>query len=168
MAFEEISPELFKENPFKLIGDDWMLITAGTMKSVNTMTASWGGLGILWNKNIAICFVRPTRHTFKFIEESDCFTLSFFEEKYRNILDYCGTTSGREVNKIAEAGLTPKEGTLNNIYFEEARLVIECRKIYYQDLNPENFLAPSIEKNYPLKDYHRMYVGEILRCLVKH
>jgi len=166
MGFTEIQPELLADNPFKLIGKDWMLITAGTPESFNTMTASWGGLGVLWEKKVAFCFIRPTRHTYGFMEKSGEFTLSFFEEQHRKALTFCGSRSGRDTDKVKEAGLTPvkKEGF---VYFGEARLVLSCRKLYYQDISPERFLDPQIATMYPKKDYHRMYVGEIVKCLVK-
>jgi flavin reductase (DIM6/NTAB) family NADH-FMN oxidoreductase RutF len=166
MDFKETKPELLTDNPFKLIGTDWMLITAGTPESFNTMTASWGGLGILWERKVATCYIRPTRYTYELIERSQHFTLSFFNETFRKALTYCGTHSGRNVNKIKEAGITPmKEKAF--VYFEEARLVLACRKLYYQDIGPERFLDPTIESMYPQKDYHRMYIGEIEKCLVK-
>jgi len=165
--FKEIRPEEIGDNTFKLIGDDWMLITAGNLKKFNTMTASWGGFGILWHKKVCFCVVRPQRYTYKFMEEADTFTLSFFDDKYRNVLQFCGSKSGRDVDKIAATGITPVEDAEGKVYFSEARLVIECKKIYFQDLNPEHFLDPDIHKNYPAKDYHRMYIGEITRCLVK-
>ncbi len=161
-----IDPRQLPDNAFKLIADDWMLITAGTRASYNTMTASWGALGELWNKKICICFVRPTRHTYQFIERSSVFSLSFFDEKYRKVLRNLGTVSGRDVDKMTIAGLTPVESDRGAIYFAESRLVFECRKIYYDDLKPGQFLAPEIEDCYPRKDYHRIYIGEILSCLV--
>jgi len=166
MGFKETKSELLTENPFKLIGSDWMLITAGTPESFNTMTASWGALGILWERKVATCFIRPSRYTFEFAERSTYFTLSFFEEQYRKALTYCGTHSGKNTDKIREAGLTPvKEKAF--IYYQEARLVLACRKIYVQDIDPERFLDPKIENMYPQKDYHRMYIGEIVKCLVQ-
>ncbi len=165
--FVEIKPEQISDNTFKLIGSDWMLITAGTLDSYNTMTASWGGFGVLWNKNICFCVVRPNRYTYGFMEKADTFTLSFFDNSYRNALVFCGSHSGRDVDKAAKTGLTPVEAGNGSVYFNEARLVIECRKLYFQDINPANFIDPDIDKNYPQKDYHRMYVGEIVRCLQK-
>ncbi|MGE5682542.1 MAG: flavin reductase [Bacillota bacterium] len=167
-GFAEIKPEEITNNPFKLIGADYMLITAGTLKSYNTMTASWGGFGVLWNKNIAICFVRPQRYTYQFLENSDCFTLSFFDERYGKVLDYCGTKSGRDVNKALECGLTPIESSQKSVFFRQARLIIECRKLYFQDLDESSFLDKSMLKFYPKKDYHRMYVGEIVKCLIEN
>jgi flavin reductase (DIM6/NTAB) family NADH-FMN oxidoreductase RutF len=166
-VFTVTDPETITDNPFKLIGSDWMLITAGSRESFNTMTASWGGMGVIWNKKVCFCVVRPTRHTRLFTDISSYFTLSFFEERYREVLNYCGTHSGKDVDKIKETRLTPLFGD-NTIYFAEARLVFECKKLYYQDINPANFLDPTIDnRNYPLKDYHRLYVGEIVSCLVK-
>jgi flavin reductase (DIM6/NTAB) family NADH-FMN oxidoreductase RutF len=157
-----IKPEEIQDNVFNLIGSEWMLITAGNKESFNTMTASWGGLGVLWNKNVSFIFIRPCRYTYQFIEKADTYTLSFFDKKYKPALNLCGTKSGRDVDKVKETGLSPVATNSGSIYFSEARLVIECRKIYFQDLIPGNFLEPEIEKNYPEKDYHRMYVGEIV------
>ena len=166
MGFKETKPELLTDNPFTLIGSDWMLITAGTPGSWNTMTATWGGLGVLWERKVATCYIRPTRHTFGFIERAPFFTLSFFSEQHRKALTYCGTHSGRDTDKAKGAGLTPvQEGDL--VYFAEARLVLACRKIYSQDIVPERFLDPKIETMYPQKDYHRIYIGEIVRCLMR-
>lgn len=163
---QPIDPYLIKDNAIKLIGADWMLITAGSIKNFNTMTASWGALGELWNKKIAVCFVRPVRHTYQFMEDATHFTLSFFDEEHRDALRFCGTKSGRDVDKMAETGLTPATGETGAVYFTEARMVMECKKIYFHDLDPANFLDPKIENEYPQKDYHRMYLGEIVRCLL--
>lgn len=163
--FVKIKPDEITDNPFKLIGNDWMLITAGNNENFNTMTASWGTLGILWNKPVAIAYVRPTRYTYKFTETSDYFTLTYFHEEHRSILNFCGTKSGRNVDKIAETGLKPIESDLGNIYFEQARLVIECKKIYFDDIDNQLFLDNHIEKLYPKKDYHRFYIGEIVNVL---
>lgn len=164
--FNKINPEKITDNPFTLMNSDWMLITAGTKESFNTMTAAWGGLGVLWHRNIAVCFVRPTRHTFGFIEQSEFFTLTFFSEEHRHILNFCGKKSGRDTDKITETGLIPIESEHGGIYFEQARLVLECRKIYTDNIKPEMFLESSIHDAYPLKDYHTMYIGEIINCLV--
>ncbi len=162
--FKKIKPKEIEENAFKLIGSDWMLITAGSEKKFNTMTASWGGLGILWHKNICSIFIRPQRYTYEFIEMSDTFTLSFFDNNHRDVLKYCGSHSGREVDKVAETGITPVFSEDGGVYFQEAKLVLECRKLYYQDIIPGNFLDESINENYPKEDYHRMYFGEIIGC----
>jgi len=165
--FVKISPQDIKDNPFEAVGENWMLVTAGSLGSYNTMTASWGGMGVLWNKNIAFCVVRPTRYTYEFIEKAETFTLSFFSEKYRTALNFCGTHSGRNCDKAMETGLTAAETENGSVFFNEARLVLECRKIYFDDINPGNFIDPGIDRHYPKKDYHRMYVGEIINVLTK-
>ncbi len=152
---------------FRLIDQEWMLVTAGTMKRWNTMTASWGGLGTLWNRPVAFCFVRPTRYTYGFMEKSRRFTLSFFSREYRKQLLFCGTKSGRDVDKAKATGLTPVAGAQGTVYFKQARMVFECRKLYFQDIQPDNVLDRSIHKLYPKKDYHRMYIGEVTRLLVR-
>jgi flavin reductase (DIM6/NTAB) family NADH-FMN oxidoreductase RutF len=164
MGWNEIKPEMLTDNPFTLIGKDWMLITAGTTDTYNTMTASWGGLGVLWERKVAFCFIRPTRYTYEFMEKSDMYSLSFFEEQHRKVLTFCGSHSGRDMDKIKGAGLTPKKDD-GVVYFDEARLVLVCRKIYFQDIMPDRFLDQKINEMYPQKDYHRMYVGEIVKCL---
>ncbi len=165
--FHTIEPSDITDNVFKLVGSDWMLVSAGDLIDFNTMTASWGGAGVLWNKNVCWCVIRPVRHTYKLVEASDRFTLCFFAEEHRPALKYCGTHSGRDVDKMAATGLTPLTTESGGVYFEQARLVLECRKIYHQDLDPARFLDPSINREYPDKDYHRMYFGEIVRSLTR-
>ncbi|HDL18707.1 MAG TPA: flavin reductase family protein [Bacteroidetes bacterium] len=165
--FKEIQPQKIPDNPFKLIGSDWMLITAKTGDGFNSMTANWGGLGFLWEKNVCFCFIRPQRYTFQFLDRSDLFALSFFPEKYREALELFGTKSGRDVDKVALTGLHPLNQPDGTVWYREARLVIVCRKIYYQDLIPGNFIDTEIDKFYQSHDYHRMFIGEIQKCLVK-
>jgi flavin reductase (DIM6/NTAB) family NADH-FMN oxidoreductase RutF len=163
--FNTISIESLKDNFFSRIDNDWMLITAGTMTRFNTMTASWGTMGILWNRPVAICFIRPQRFTFQFAEKHSCFTLSFLEEKYRDILNFCGSHSGKDTDKIAKTGLKPVELGAESISFEQARLIFECRKLYTDFINPENFIVHDIiRKNYPEADFHRFFIGEIVNC----
>jgi flavin reductase (DIM6/NTAB) family NADH-FMN oxidoreductase RutF len=166
-GFRKVRPEKIECNPFHAIGSDWMLVTSGSIESYDTMTASWGAMGVLWNKNIAVCFVRPQRYTYKFLERSSHFTLSFFPHGFRRALNYCGTHSGRDVNKAEATGLTPVSSEYDMVYFAEAKLVLLCHKIYLQDLDPSNFLTTDIETHYPKRDYHRMYLGEIASCLVR-
>ncbi len=165
--FKEIKPDQVKDNPFQLIGSDWMLVTAGNLKSFNMMTASWGGMGELWDRDVCFVFIRPTRYTFQLMEKSERFTLSVFEEKFRDVLTFCGSRSGKTVNKAKETGVTPVETPSGAVYFAEARLVFECRKIYFQDIQPQHFLDPAIDHLYASKDYHRMYIGEIEKVLAK-
>lgn len=166
--FNKIEPEGIKDNAFELIGSEWFLISAGTPDSFNTMTASWGTMGIFWNKPVSICFVRPTRHTFNFMEESDVYTLSFLGNENKAIHKICGSKSGRDIDKVKETGLRPVITENNSIAYEQARLVLECKKIYFDDLKPVYFLPDTIDdKIYPNKDYHRMYFGEILNVYSK-
>lgn len=163
--FKNISPDKLNENAIKLIAEDWMLISAGKIDNYNNMTASWGGLGNLWNKPVAFIFVRPPRYTYKFIEQNEYFTICFFEEKYRSILQLAGSKSGREINKMKDLGITVIESKNKSVFYAEAKIVIECKKIYFQDINPDNFLSGNIIKHYPKRDFHRMYVGEIISAL---
>jgi len=163
--FVHISSDEFNENAFRLIGKDWMLLCAGTIESYNMMTASWGGMGIIWNKPVVFTFVRHQRFTFEFIENNSFFTLSFLDASHRSVLNEMGTLSGRNINKMKTKGLTPAVLENSSIAFSEARYILECRKLYFNDLIPENFLDPAIIKNYPLKDYHRMYFGEVLTIM---
>jgi flavin reductase (DIM6/NTAB) family NADH-FMN oxidoreductase RutF len=166
--FKTVPVKDLNDNLFKIIDNDWMLITAGRMESFNTMTANWGTMGILWHKPVAICFIRPTRHTFQFAEKSGLFTLSFFEEEYRNILDFCGTHSGRDIDKVKQTGLKPVFTSQGGIAFAQARMVLECRKLYADFLRPENFILSDVgTKNYPKKDFHKFFIGEIENCYIK-
>lgn len=158
----------FHQNVFSLIGEQWMLITAGTKERCNTMTASWGGLGVLWGKHVATVYIRPQRYTYEFVEKSDCFTLAFFGPEYREALGLCGSKSGRDVDKIAACGFTVAEGVCGAPYFEQAELVLVCKKAYWQDMDPAHFLDPEVDgKHYPGRDYHRIYIGEIVEALKK-
>jgi len=166
--FIKTDPKKLNKNIFSMMDDDWMLITAGNKESFNTMTASWGTVGILWNKPVAICFIRPQRHTFSFMEKSDFYTLCFFTEKERHILEYCGNLSGRDTDKIRDTGLIPIFTENGAIYYEQARLVLECRKLYSARLEEDNFIVKKIiSANYPKKDFHKFYIGEIINCF-KH
>lgn len=166
--FSKITPKDITDNTFKALGEDWMLITAGNLNSYNTMTASWGGFGVLWGKDVAFCVIRPTRHTYEFIEKADTFTLSFFSDDYKKALAFCGSHSGRDYDKAKETGLTAVETNNGSVYFNEARLVLECRKLYYDDINADNLIDRDIDAaHYPEKDYHRMYIGEIVNVLIK-
>ena len=160
----KITPEDINENPFKLIDDDWFLLSAGSPDNFNTMTASWGGMGILWNKNVVFCFVRPHRYTYQFMERNEFFTMSFFNNTHRKALNICGKVSGRNTDKMLATGLKPFASPKGSVFYEQAKLMLECKKLYYSDINPEYFLNEQIQSNYPKKDYHRMYIGEIVSC----
>ena len=156
----------FKENIFKIVGKDSALLTAGTESAFNTMTIGWATIGVLWGKNVLICFVRPSRYTYQFIEKADMFTVSFFNKIYHNKLVYLGTHSGRDEDKIKKCNLSPVFME-RGIAFEEARLIFVCKKIYNQDLEP-NMISDLIKvRYYPNGDFHRMYIGEIVDYIEK-
>lgn len=165
--FKPVSPLDLDESVFRMIGKEWMLLTAGGMHSWNTMTASWGAMGELWFKPVCFTFIRPQRYTAEFFEREELFTVSFFDEAHRDALKFCGSNSGRDTDKARGAGLTPFE--MNGaVGFEEARLVLQCRKIYFQDLEPGHILDPDIvPKCYSAGDFHRMYIGEVQQILMR-
>lgn len=175
--FRTIRPEEITDNPFRLIGKDWMLVTAakndGSLicgEDYNTMTASWGGVGVLWNKPVAFVFIRPQRHTFGFAEENDRMTLSFFDESHRAALAHCGKASGRDGDKAKDCGLTPVSESNDSgraVWFDEARMVLKTRKLYHQFLDENCFTDSAPMATYAAKDFHMMYVCEITEVLVR-
>ena len=165
--FKEIKPEQLDKNIFHLINDEWMLITAEKDNKINTMTASWGGFGILWNKRVANVFIRPQRYTKEFVDGSNTFSLCFFNKDFKKTMSYLGSVSGRDEEKIKKSNLT-----INHIdstpYFDEANMIIICRKLYAQEMKPECFIEKELDnKNYPDKDYHTLYISEIEKIYVK-
>lgn len=149
--------------PTNLFLDYWLLLTAGDMRHYNAMTIGWGSVGLMWEKPFIQVVVRPVRYTYEFMNRYPTFTVCAFSEKYQVALNLLGTTSGRDGDKIAAAGLTviPSE-VVAAPGFREAELVLECSKIYWQDLEPRNFLEATIAEHYPNRDYHRLYFGEIV------
>ena len=154
-----------KINVYSKIAKEWMLITAGDKDSYNTMTASWGEIGSLWGHGgglpVATVYIRDSRYTKKFVDENDYFSLSFFDEKYKKDLGYLGSVSGKDEDKVSKTALTP---SFNNkaTYFNEAKLVFICRKLYKQEIKEECFIDKNIiDDCYPLRDFHTMYIGEI-------
>lgn len=163
--FRKININTLTENYFKILNEDWALLTAGNIDKVNTMTISWGTVGVLWNKPVFFAFVRPQRYTFDFINRNHYFTISFFEEEYKKALDYCGKHSGRDNDKIKNSGLTSHPTDLGNVIFEQARIALECKKLYVDTIKPEGFIDPSIIRStYQNNDFHSMFIGEIITC----
>ncbi len=165
--WKEINIEDLDKSACRLIGKDWMLVTAAKDGKANTMTASWGGLGVMWGKNVAYIVIRPQRFTKEFIDCSDRLSLTFYGNDKKEMLSYLGTVSGRDEDKISKAGLTVKfDG--ETPYFEEAEMVLEVKKLYAQEFSPECMLDSEIdEKWYAAKDYHTMYICEIEKVMVK-
>ena len=164
--FRVIDPCNLQLNPFQGIGNDWMLITAKGGDKTNAMTASWGGVGIIWGEPTATCYIRPQRYTYEFMEKNDGFTLSIFSEEYRKALSFCGSKSGRDYDKAKETGLVPFKCE-QGIAFEQAEIIINCKKLYVQDMKEDCFLDKSIIDKCYNGDFHRIYVGEITEVLIK-
>ena len=158
----QIDPKDIQKSVFSLIGDQWMLIAAQDGDSCSMMTASWGGLGVLWHKNVATVYIRPQRYTYGLLENQETYSLSFFTEEFRPQLMLCGTKSGRDTDKVKESGFTVERTDDGTPYFDQAELVLVCRKLYYSDLDPAHFLDAAIGEHYKNNDYHRMYIGEIV------
>lgn len=160
-----IELERLAARPFQVFDKGWFLLTAGDHASgvANSMTVSWGGFGTLWHRPFALVVVRPTRHTYGFMERHPTFTLCAFPERHRAALEFMGTHSGRDTDKVAASGLTLAASTVVAApCYAEAELVLECRKLYWHDLAPGQFLDPAIDQEYPRKDYHRAYLGEVV------
>jgi flavin reductase (DIM6/NTAB) family NADH-FMN oxidoreductase RutF len=165
--FKEISPYDISKNAFEMIGKDWFLICAGNENASNCMTASWGQMGVLWNKPVFTCVVRPQRYTYEFTEKFKDVAICFFDETYREQLTFCGRNSGRDVNKLDVTGFTPvyEDGA---VYYNEANLVLICEKIYVTDIKETEFLDKNIcDSAYPNKDFHRAYTLLVKRVLIK-
>ena len=175
VALKEINFEELQLNPMTLIGQEWMLVTAGNEeRGVNTMTAAWGHLGAIWELPdrkttlpTAVAYVRPQRYTKVFMDREAYFTLTMFDPEWRKTLGYLGTVSGRDEDKIGKSGLTPVY-TEETTWFEEAKLVFVCRKLYQGELLETGFVDQELlDRDYPKRDFHTMYIGEIVKVLVQ-
>lgn len=168
MDYKLCNIDELQDNFFQRIGKQWMLLSCAKDGKFNGMTASWGGVGVLWNKNVFFCFVRPQRYTKKFCDASDIISLSFFPEQYRDALKICGSTSGKDTDKFKLAGLTPMLGSLSEVDFEESEMTIIGRKLYSQDMDGKCFTDESYDSLfYKDRDYHTMYVCEIIEIRKK-
>lgn len=169
MSFREIKPAEWQENVFEMLDKDWCLLTADGDDRPNTMTVSWGGVGIMWHKPVAFVVVRPERYTHELIEKGSAFSLTVFDTEYKKMLGYCGSVSGRNEDKIAKCGLTVQRQN-GTPYFAEARLALICRKLTRTPLQKENFLGNDAltDQWYGAKGgYHDLYIAEIESILVK-
>lgn len=166
--FNEIDITKESFNPFEAIGKQWFLVTAGNEEKINTMTASWGFMGVMWNKNTAVTVIRPQRYTKLFMDKEEYFSLSFLPEEQRAALRYCGANSGYNVeNKVAQSGLTPVfiDGVPT---FEEAKTVLICKKLFCQQITQDSFIDKSLcDANYASGDFHYAYIGEIVKAYKK-
>ncbi len=168
----EIDVKELQLNPMTMIAKEWMLVTAGNReRGYNTMTASWGHLGSIWGhgggKPTSVIYVRPQRYTKQFVDREALYTLCFFSEEYKKHLAYLGSHSGRDEDKVAKVGLTPVFGE-DYTYFKEASLVLVCKKLYQAPILEEGFLDKEVlEECYPQRDFHDLYIGEIIKVLTK-
>lgn len=170
--YDKIEASALPDNVIELIGQQWMLVTAGDKDAYNTMTASWGGIGYIYERPSTFIFIRDTRYTYQFLQKEEGFTLSFFPEQYRGALRVCGTKSGRDTDKVKEAGLTPLETPSGLMSFGEARMIIECKKMLVQELDYANLTEPYkakvMEESYgsePSK--HQLFISEITHIWIK-
>ena len=167
-GYKKLSADKIPGNFVKMLSEDWMLITAGNKDKFNMMTASWGGFGVLYNKPVVFCFINPARYTYKIMEtQGDTFTLTFYTEMYRDALNYCGTKSGKDEDKVKGSGLTPVQMPNGSMAFEQAWMIIECKKLVSQSLNPDAINDNEVKANWLDKPMHKMYIGEIVNVWVK-
>lgn len=166
-TFQPYPIELLEMNPFTKIGKEWALVTAGSRSKYNTMTVSWGGVGVIWNKNVVYIFIRDSRYTKTFLDDGDFFSLAFLNESYHSALAYCGAHSGRDEDKFEKAGLTP--AFRHSIpYPDEANLVMLCKKLAAVPMGENCFSDRRIVPNfYKDGDMHTMYVGEIIEVMAR-
>ena len=151
----------FNFAPLYTIDQEWAVLTAGEKNNYNSMTISWGGLGTIWNKPVVTVYVKPIRYTYQFMENSEYFTVSFFDEEYKSDLGILGSKSGRDCDKIALTKLTPKE-LIKGVTFEQSKLTIICKKIYFQDMDINQVPQEAIDRFYKVDPIHRMYIGEVI------
>ena len=160
-----IQPAALSLHPFTAFDKGWMVLSAGDYQAGdwNCMTVSWGFVGTMWNLPVAQTVVRPQRYTREFLDKHDTFTLCAFPDSCRKALQILGSKSGRDGDKVAESGLRPVASTVVAApSFAEAELVIECRKIFRQPMTPEAMLDPRAGGAYPTRDYHVIYIGEVV------
>ena len=164
-TFQPFPMDLLEINVFTKFAKEWALVSAGTKAKANTMTIGWGGVGVLWGKNVAYVFVRDSRYTKELMDQGDFFSVAFLNEEYREALKYCGVHSGREGDKFKASGLTlaAKHGIP---YPDEANLVLLCQKMAAVPITEEHFTVSGLEEKwYKDGDYHTMYVAEIIEVL---
>ena len=144
---------------------EWFLLTAGDYAAgeYNCMTTAWGAIGSMWDRPLAAVAVKPTRHTFAFLERYPTFTLCHFPRSFQKKLLYLGSKSGRDLNKIADSGLTPiASSRVAAPGYAEADLVLECETVYSDDYKPERFKREALRDSLRSERPHRIFFGEIL------
>lgn len=165
-GYRQVAPDKIPGNIVKLLSDA-MLITSGTSEDVNVMTASWGGLGRLWEKPVAFCFLNPTRYSVQTMDKGDTYTISFYTEAYRDAVMYCGSVSGRNTDKMKGSGLTPIKTPSGATAFGEAWMILECKKMVAQPISPDAVVEKDLPTDWTKNGFHKMYIGEILNVWIK-
>ncbi|SHG05790.1 DUF4468 domain-containing protein [Dysgonomonas macrotermitis] len=166
VGFRQVLPDKIPGNIIKLL-NNWTLITSGTPDDTNVMTASWGGLGVFWEKPVAFCFLNPTRYSVSTMDKGDTYTISFYTEAYKDAMLYCGQNSGRNTDKIKGSGLTPIKTPSGATAFAEAWMIFECKKIVAQQISPDAVKTTEIKSDWSKNGFHKMYIGEILNVWIK-
>lgn len=164
--FRTVSLTDLPADPFTLIHQKQLLITVADGDAANAMTASWGGLGVLWNLPVAAVFVRPERYTYSLLETAHTYSLAVLPDTCRPALHYCGTHSGRDGNKLHDAALSVCYHR-DVPCIEQAEWVFVCRKLHTVAFAPEQFTDRSLLSHYTANGFHRQYVGEITALLAK-
>lgn len=172
MSLQKVDIQTLMCNPMDMIAHQWMLVTAGTPeRGFNTMTASWGHLGSIWGHGgglpTSVIYIRPQRYTKEFVDHEEYYSLSFFPQEYKKALGYLGSHSGRDEDKVSKMGLTPVADE-KTTWFREANLVLVCRKLYRAPILEEGFIDRKLmDEAYPNRDFHDMYVGEIVEAYME-
>lgn len=168
-GYVKIAPTEIPGNIIERVSEEWMLITSGGKESYNTMTASWGGVGTIWSTPVSFIAVHNTRYTYEFLQENDLYTLTFFDGAQKEAMTYLGTHSGRDGDKVAQSGLTPMETPLGNMSFEQGTMILECRKMYENKLDPKSIFDDQIAAGYLKTDgqHHVLFFGEIVNVWIK-
>ena len=142
-----------------------LLVSQGKEGFPNVMAIGWGSLGIIWRRPIFIVLVRPSRYTYKLIEETGEFTVNIVPPKLKEVVQYCGTVSGRDHNKFKEKNLTPLPSkSVKTPIIKECILHFECQVVNKNDLIPSELRKSFVPELYPKGDFHRLYFGDILAC----
>jgi len=165
MELIDIAPERLLLQAHKLWHLDWLVLGTGSLthNDANAMTIGWGSFGTMWSRPFVMVVIRPQRHSFSLMEKYRDFSICALDENYKDAHKIFGGKSGRDINKLALSQLTPQAcSKIDAPGFQEAILCLECRCMYHSRIDPSGFMDPSLESNYPGKDYHHVYYGEIL------
>jgi flavin reductase (DIM6/NTAB) family NADH-FMN oxidoreductase RutF len=155
--------DYLKETLDKLANPGLLLVSAGSDGKPNAMTIGWGTIGIIWGKPIFIVLVRPSRYTYKLMEQSDDFTVNVPSSKMKDAVAFCGTKSGRDYDKFAEKKMTAVPGKkVKSPIIDECVIHYECKVVHKNDVLKGKLDDKIISSAYSSGDFHTIYYGEIL------